>query len=74
MEVKGAGLLGFLPGGGLIEGTAHRIGLVPQVGGVVSTCCGSIVRIPGVRLNPQLESGCMGITGSVTYNTTGKGL
>lgn len=72
MEVKGAGLLGFLPHGGLVVGTAHCIGLVPQVGGAVLTCCGSIVRIPGVQLNPQLESDCMGIPGSVTYNTTGR--
>lgn len=53
-------------------GRARREGLVPQVGGVALTCCGSIVRIPGVQLNPQLESDCMGIQGFVTYNTKGK--
>lgn len=51
---------------------ARRERLVPQVGGVVLTCYGSIVRIPGVQLNPQLVSVCMGIPGSVTCNTKGK--
>ncbi|TNN55130.1 hypothetical protein EYF80_034654 [Liparis tanakae] len=44
----------------------------PQMGAVALTFSRSIVRIPDAQINPQLESDCVGIPGSVTYSTKGK--
>lgn len=61
LDVKGTGLLRFLPDGGASRGGAQHAAQVLQVGGEAMTCCGSIVGIPGALLNLQLGSHLMGI-------------